>query len=505
MCLPEKALMALKSIELPEDIDELVEVDEEIVDEMTVKQGKSCSNGVVSVFAYLIGVPRDQFGKTFRMSTYEDLEKNEDAKIMRSLCTIRSALLRQYGSIYLRMKRDIKNLDGIPDYIDPGLFTYLESKKIRIITGSQIKDIYEYIITINSQINNRLTQVLRLFPAWVNTDYIRDVIAMPGGSNKDRIVSASNKMKDNINSYPFGSYINWPIERKDAFVESPEYFLDEVHTGNVIHNDRKFMVLLYRIHGEEFTDFGRVTDANEETKQQLSDFMMQHERIVMLVDCENSDPYKLCAVLDSMRETWGRMLLDNGGADVRLLEKIILFDDSRTVDAWDIISQHTSVPIEHREVERVLQNKSLVDIVMTAGACREHYENGVNAFVVASSDSDYWGMISSLPKAEFLVLAERENLSRDAEKHYERNGVPICLMDEFADNLSGIKEDALCHGLEKRINNLMTINIDDILDALYSELRLDMSSREKENFRASVGRELKLSISGGGDVIVKVA
>ena len=36
------------------------------------------------------------------------------------------------------------------------------------------------------------------------------------------------------------------------------------------------------------------------------------------------------------------------------------------------------------------------------------YKNDVDSFVIVSSDSDYWGLISSLPDAHFLVMIERE-------------------------------------------------------------------------------------------------
>ena len=69
---------------------------------------------------------------------------------------------------------------------------------------------------------------------------------------------------------------------------------------------------------------------------------------------------------------------------------------------------YTSIPVEHILIERIKQNKSLVDIKLTARACKEHYQNEVDSFVIVSSDSDYWGLISSMPDAGFLVMIERE-------------------------------------------------------------------------------------------------
>lgn len=54
------------------------------------------------------------------------------------------------------------------------------------------------------------------------------------------------------------------------------------------------------------------------------------------------------------------------------------------------------IPVEHIMIERLKQNKSLVDIKLTARACQEHYQKQVDSFVIVSSDSDYWGLISCL-------------------------------------------------------------------------------------------------------------
>lgn len=40
--------------------------------------------------------------------------------------------------------------------------------------------------------------------------------------------------------------------------------------------------------------------------------------------------------------------------------------------------------------ERVMENKSLVDVMLTARVCKEHFANDVDSFIIASSDSDYW-------------------------------------------------------------------------------------------------------------------
>lgn len=64
-------------------------------------------------------------------------------------------------------------------------------------------------------------------------------------------------------------------------------------------------------------------------------------------------------------------------------------------------------------IERIKENKSLVDIRLTARTCQEFFENEVDSFINVSSDFDYWGLISSLPRARFLAMIEWEKCESD--------------------------------------------------------------------------------------------
>ena len=72
----------------------------------------------------------------------------------------------------------------------------------------------------------------------------------------------------------------------------------------------------------------------------------------MVVDCENADPYKLYATLKNLDQA----------ALLGKISKIILYDDIHTATAWKILEQFTQIPIEHNMIERIKENKSLVDI-----------------------------------------------------------------------------------------------------------------------------------------------
>lgn len=94
------------------------------------------------------------------------------------------------------------------------------------------------------------------------------------------------------------------------------------------------------------------------------------------MDCENSDPYKLSATLKRLNYEY-----------TKKISAIILFDDVHAASGWGILENFTRIPVEHILIERLKQNKSLVDIKLTARACQEYYENHVDSFIIVSSDS----------------------------------------------------------------------------------------------------------------------
>ena len=104
-----------------------------------------------------------------------------------------------------------------------------------------------------------------------------------------------------MNGYPYHCYINWPIYDPAVYPDNPENNANQI-TGNVLQNDRRFLILLYRINDAQFTEFRFITDIGDGVRNDLESFLESCERIVLAVDCENSDPYKLCAVLGGLRE-----------------------------------------------------------------------------------------------------------------------------------------------------------------------------------------------------------
>ena len=184
---------------------------------------------------------------------------------------------------------------------------------------------------------------------------------------------------------------------------------------------------------------------------------------------------------------------------------IILFDDVHTATAWRILENYTRIPVEHIMIERIKQNKSLVDIKLTARACQEHYQKQVDSFVIVSSDSDYWGLISSLPDARFLVMIEHEKCGPDMKTALADAGIFYCYLDDFySGNSEDIKKNALFKEMYRWIDNSIHLNVNDMFDAALRNTRIEMSPAERRQFYEKHIKNMTLTIDENGNVSIEL-
>ena len=431
---------------------------------------------IVSLISYLIGVPKrifDNEAEPPKKEIYERLEHNTNAKIIRNLCLLRTTIERHFKSINEQMSWDFKTLYMV-DEIPTEILTWLDDEGIRIVNSKN--NLAKHIIEINGHILNRINNCKSLFPIWINWDYVRAIFIMPNGLTEEGTKAAASVYYANRNLYPYQVYMNWKPSDQ----------------GNIFYNDQKFVNLLYGWNGDQFTDYSKVSDAGSFTKGGIYEFLNGSDRTVVVVDCENSDPYKLCATLKN---------LDPG--ELKKIKKIILYDDVHTATAWRFLDTYIKeIEVEHNLIERVKQSKSLVDIQLTAGACREFYQNRVDSFIIVSSDSDYWGLISSLPDARFLVMVEHEKCGPDMKAALVSSGIFYCYIDDFYSGDSHIRANALIREIYRYLDQAIQLNVYEMLDVALQSTRITMSEAERDQFYKKYIRPMHLVIEEDGDVSI---
>ena len=434
---------------------------------------------LVSKVAYLIGIPKTIFENEHeppQIEIYKQLEKDKTARIVRNLCVIRNAIERNYKNINNAMRFENKSLFYMSDFIPQDSMKQLSADGVSFIKGSNNK-LNQHIIEINRLISDRINNCKGLFPLWINWDYIKKLFIMENGLKDEGVKAAAELFYSNMSYYPYKVYMNW--------IPADE--------GNVFYNDRKFAELLYMWNNDYFGEMSKVSDAGDYVKSNIYDYIEESKKIVVAVDCENSDPYKLAATIKNLDDEY-----------LSKISSIILFDDIHTASAWRILEQFTDIPVEHELIERVKENKSLVDIKLTARACQEHYANGVDSFIICSSDSDYWGLVTTLSTARFLFMIENQKSGPDIKAALSDSGIFFCYLDDFySANAEEIKQVALFSAMRDYIDENVHLNVNDMLNEALKTTRIEMGTSEKNQFINRYIKTLQMSIAENGDLVVE--
>lgn len=446
---------------------------------MTNKQYTTVdTKDLVTTIAYMIGVRKSIVEQCFDEPCHELLQtlySNKQATIIRYLCKLRTTLLRRYKKTDNEIRYNLKNLNTL-EWYDNENIKQLEEWGIPIIKANYRAE--KYMLDINELIAKHIEDCKALYPDWCEWSYIRELFVIPHHTNPTALKREFEKYMKCKDFYPFQRYIYWtPYD-----------------CGSMLMSDRKFLQIIYGLHHDSFEDSSKYKDANEETKNNIYEFLRCSMRAVIAVDCENSDVYKLYATLKNLNQD-----------ELDKIEKIYLYDDHHTTVGWRWLSNFTEIPVEHIVIDRVTERKSLVDIVMTAGVCQSHFAEGIDSFILVSSDSDFWGLITSLPNAKFLVMYEYENCGQAIKNALEEHDIYYCAIDDFCSgNVDGFKRAILLEILKKYLPDILYLNGKELVEHLYEEAWINGTDSEKKAFYERYIKTLSLRIDKDGNFNVEI-
>jgi len=462
-----------KSVNDLSQIGNLIEFESE--EEKTYKTIATTS--IVTTVSYMMGFDMDRLNLHFSEYNKELIEKivkNKPLTIIRHLSRLRTSLMQKYKKIDEEL---LFGLAGIENslYIDKNDIKQLRKLGIEVVRPNSRAN--KYIESINGLILSNIDACADEFPEWLNFDYIRDLFVVPKYKEEHTQRSEAVKYKSNLNNYPFQMYIHW---------KKPE------DVGNMLLSDQRFLTIIYKMNGDVFDlDKSAYRDASSDTKSNIYSFISNSQKIIFAVDCENCDVFKLYGVLKNLDEE-----------QLTKVDKIVLYDDIHTSDGWDWFQKYVSIPIEHKEIERVAENKSLVDVVMTAGVVQAHYRDNVDAFILCSSDSDFWGVISTLDSANFLVLYEYSKTGKSIKEQLTLKSIYHCSIDDFyTGNAEEIKKSVLRACLERYIKDeeLNGKNGYDIARDIYEKNYIEASDKEINKFFEKYVRSIRLKCDNEGN------
>ncbi len=441
---------------------------------------------IVLTMAYLLGVSDSNLNTKYE--NIKDLEKcldelfeNKDARIIRYLSILRNEFFTRHKKIREHLN-NVSSIYDMKDVVSVNLIDELSEFGIDVVKldkGTSVQIAY-----INNLISANIEKVKKIFPDWIRWEYVKNLFKMPKcyiesdksikGKNIDKLRLEVKKARGFYNEYydyyPFQVYLSWGHKRPRE------------DWGNVLYNDDKFLKILYSLNNDRFQGSGYVIDAKIDTKENIYNFLKNSEKAIILVDCENMEPFKLLAVLKNLHEE-----------KLKKIQKIFLINDKNTTKTWDFFKDFTNIKVEHILAERVIKEKSLVDQNLILTASKEHYKNNVDSIIIASSDSDYVPLASSLKEANFLFLTEKRLTSEKTTDKYDELEIIYCFVDDFAqDEVQDCKNMVLYNSLMQIIEKINaegvfpTFNALELVDLVYESVyikeRHNQLEQEKEVF-----------------------
>ena len=404
---------------------------------------------IVMAVNYLIGVPEDVFANMIANhdSDYQKLRQNKNARVLRNLCRVRNAIVLNWESVSDQMTNQRKSIYTC-DLIPKDAFDQLS--KDGVYAAKSTHTMPEFTMKdVNSNIANRLGLCRHIFPDDIEWDRIRDVFMMPGGLSHSGAYHGAEAFRRQYRSYPQEVYAN----------------IKEGASKRVFEDDLTFLACIYGI-SEKDVD---VQDCAIESKRSLESFLSASRKSIIIVDCENADPIRLCGTINMISD-----------AARRKVAKVLLIDDEHTSPAWEIFAKYVNVPTEREVVRRIVSDKSLVDIKLATTASMEHYKNNVDSFVLASSDSDYWGMISTMKTAKFLLLLQEKKCSPHMQEAAARGNVPISWVDGITtQNAINLRDATLLQSVNDKLKTL-PIDIIGAIEQAIKESLLVLTDEDRD-------------------------
>lgn len=440
---------------------------------------KDSTYEIVSKVGYLLGVPKRIFDQPYSPLQTEMLarmEKDKNARIVRNLCQIRTQIVRNYKAIHDTARRmELRSILNMPEYVSQESIRQLTEDGIRFYKPSHTPN--QTVAEINHILSDRINNCKSIFPDWLKWEYIRNLFVLPAWITEAGAKAAAHQYYKHRDQLPYQVLLNWdPIEGE----------------GNLLASDLRFVRRLYEANNDYFTEDSRVCDAGSLVKGSIYEFLEESRATVFMVDCENSDPYKLCATL--------RGLAADGDVGQRV-SKLILIDDEHSASAWPMLEQYIPVPVEHVLVPRLKKDKSLVDHTLISRSCQEFYENRVDSIVIVASDSDYWALVNTMPQIRFLFLVERDSFGADMKAALSTSGIHYAYMDDFYQGYSEeIKRSALRSVISEHLKQALRLNLYDLLEEAQAKARLTLTPQERQRFYEQYLRNIQLELNEDGQL-----
>lgn len=401
-------------------------------------------NNIAFKIAYLLGVESNVLSREYPMEykLSNDLKKFDSYKgvnELRSLVRLRQSVIR-YLEYYL--KGEGSTISIMSDrYMDKEI-EYLNGRGIDIELIYYYRGLIGYFNVLSFIINNISEGVLNNIGI-PNTEVLKEYFYYPEFTNSS-LVSFSKKIKkwskphgvvlykgDKIikvlsyslksNENIFYSIYSMIGKRYDESINFSDFngWYDNKNNIEVISTE-----LILEIEGNKPIDLNKVLkDTNHNIVIENKNFSIPvftngikaylTKDVEMFVDCDNTEFF-----------IFFNFVL--GVESVTKIKSIYLFADKKSNFLWKMFKSmyQGHIDIQVISVDRIKDNKSVVDLVLTKTVCECYYTKGLSKAILVSSDSDFFGLIHSLPEIDFMVAYNKERVNEEYLQFLREKHIP---------------------------------------------------------------------------------
>lgn len=337
---------------------------------------------------------------------------------------------------------EVEYFNKISDYINE--ISYAVLKEVGLPRPEIINEFFNFPIFDNKEFKQFLKSLKTLScphgMIFYNSHKIKQSLVYSLLNNKNLYMSAYSMLGKKYDCRLDTEYgYDWDTQVTEVEILVPNKFIDALKHNNAIENPLKnkksSAVSLINTTKEVFTNSIPLLD-----KEMLK--FIESAETEVFVDCDNSDFFKF---MNFLRVLEG----------YKTITSVKLIVDMKSNFLWKVFKElyKGTIPVTTIQVQRIKENKSVADVVLTKELCESYYMRNLRQAIIVSSDSDFFGLITSLPDISFCIGYTDGQTNEDYLDYLENNNVT-------AYNLVGLdSEEVLVYYIDICIEYLLAYTL----------------------------------------------
>ena len=370
---------------------------------LVISDSYDLSNAV----AFAAGVDAKFFYMAQRKSAAVDLShllNDKDMQILRSLCSMRSIIMKNYTRI-----TNIPDAEGTPLDILLHFPGFIESnlpigyQNLLKMTGP----LEQRVRLINEEITKGVFTLHRYIPCEEpHADWILSLFDFPEYESDEQLKSICADFCKRRAYYPWRVYIN--CQPSITMFNSDYFLMFQVYKKfDALLPDRS----LYKVvRSAQFAkaSYDTVPGSGKAFEFLKAAFSEHDTHSVFFVDTQNMNANVVYEFL-----AWLETEYPDFSGD------IYLYVDGRENWMWNMAEVRCKIPIHRINSPRVLLGKSSVDTMMASSVVKVFYEENPDYIFVFSSDCDFLPLCQVLPEATFCFCGISGSISQKSIANLE--------------------------------------------------------------------------------------